>query len=101
MKAMHIERHNAAARLILKEILRGTKGNHYVVADIGSSEKMRGLGAFDNRINRIVSEQDMETLGYEPSIRDKLRPDILLILLLYRRETSLRQEKADHKEHYC
>ena len=79
MKAMHIERHNAAARLILKEILRGAKGNHYVVADIGSSEKMRGLGAFDNRVNRIVSEQDMETLGYEPSIRDKLRPDILLI----------------------
>ena len=55
MKVMHIERHNAAARLILKETLRGAKGNHYVFADIGSSEKMRGLGAFDNRVRHFES----------------------------------------------
>ena len=55
MKALYIERHNAAGRMILKALLTFGWGNSHMVADLGSEEKMRGLGAFDTRVNRLVS----------------------------------------------
>ena len=36
MKAMFIERHNAAARMILKLILEGSHGDRYILTDVGS-----------------------------------------------------------------
>ena len=36
MKAVFIERHNAAARMILKLILEGSHGDRYILADVGS-----------------------------------------------------------------
>ena len=78
MKAMYIERHNAAGRMILKALLTSGLGNNHIVADLGSGEKMRGLGAFDTRVNRLVSDQDMNVLGIDHNIRDKWRPDIAI-----------------------
>ena len=79
MKALYIERHNAAGRLILKEVLQGAKGHHQIIADIGSDEKMRGLGAFDNRLTNLLTDNDMTQPGLAPKIREKMRPDIMLV----------------------
>ena len=79
MKALYIERHNQAGRLILKDILKGGKGNNKIFADLGSEEKMRDLGTFDSRLTNLITDQDMLQNGLEIETRNKIRPDILFI----------------------
>ena len=81
LKALHIERHNAAGRLILKQILQGAKGNQWnVFADIGGPDKMVGLKVTDFRVPvDILSDQALAASGHDVAIRKKLRPDILLV----------------------
>ena len=58
MKAMFIERHNIAARMILKLLLEGSHGNCYLtLADVGSTNRLGDLGALDSRLpNWLVSD---------------------------------------------
>ena len=44
IEAMYIERHNAATREILRLILEGSRGNCYMLADTGSTNKLRNTG---------------------------------------------------------
>ena len=81
MKALYIERHNAAGRMMLKERQQGAKGNIKVMADLGSEEKMRGLGAYSQRISKaVISDRCLEQHGLDKQIRKKLRPDLMLQL---------------------
>ena len=50
MKAMFIERHSLAARMVLKLMLEGSHGKCYILADIGSTARLRDLGALDARL---------------------------------------------------
>ncbi len=80
MKAMQIERHNVAGRLILKEMLHGRHGNHHIVADIGRYDKVKDLGVHDNRVNEsILSDRTLVDQGESLDIRDLLRPDIMTV----------------------
>ena len=57
MKAMFIERHNIAARMVLKLLLEGSHGNCYILADIGSTTRLGDLGALDVRLpDWLISE---------------------------------------------
>ena len=77
MKAMYIERHNAAARKILKLIMEGAHGNCYMLADVGSSSRLGNLGALDSRLPAwILTDQDLAAAGAN---RDHLRPDIMVV----------------------
>lgn len=81
MKAFYIERHNAAGRMMLKERQCGAKGNIRVMADLGSKEKMRGLGAYSQRITKdIISDHCLVQHGLSMDVRRKLRPDVLIQL---------------------
>ena len=45
MKAMFIERHSIAARMVLKLLLEGSHGNCYVLANIGCTTPALGTWA--------------------------------------------------------
>ena len=79
MKALYIERHNSASRMILQEVLRGGRGNAQIFADIGSDAKMLGLGCFETRLTTLLTHRDMANAGLTIDDRAKMRPDILLI----------------------
>ena len=76
MKAMFIERHNIAARMILKLLLEGSHGNCYIWADVGSTNRLGDLGALDSRLpNWLISDSELLCEGL---CREALRPDILI-----------------------
>ena len=77
MKAMYIERHNAAGRFIAQEVRNGKHGNHVMIGDVGNAEKCMGLDFHSNRLPEwLLSDEDCSTAD---SIRAKLRPDLMLI----------------------
>ena len=71
MKAMFIERHNIAARMMLKLLLEGSHGNCCTLADVGSTNRLGDLGALDARLPN-------SELLCEGLCREALRPDILI-----------------------
>ena len=76
IKSIIIERHNHAARLILGALHRGSLGNCYTIADIGSQERMAGMQQHDTRIpDFMLADID---LPEGPSQPRKLRPDIMI-----------------------
>ena len=76
MKAMFIERHNIAARMILKLLLEGSHGNCYILADVGSTNRLGDLGALDSRLpNWLISDSELLCEGL---CREALRQDILI-----------------------
>jgi hypothetical protein len=71
MRARYIERHNEAARMITSALLLG-RGDAYVVADAGASEKLP-RGVHSTRLpGWLLPNTDPEALA-------KMRPDILLV----------------------
>ena len=63
MKALYIERHNAAGR-IAQEICNGAHGNHVMIGDVGNAEKCQGLEFHGTRIPEwLLSDQDCDTVA--------------------------------------
>ena len=76
MKAMYIERHNAATRKILRLILEGSRGSCLMLADVSSTDKLGNIGLLDSRLPEwLVPTNILQQRGLD---RDKLRPDILM-----------------------
>ena len=76
MKSMYIERHNAASIKILRLMLEGSRGNCYMLADVGSTDKLGNIGPLDSRLPEwLVPTNILLQRGLD---RDKLRPDILM-----------------------
>ncbi len=82
MKASYISRHNAAVRMIYKAISKGKHGGHYTIMDAGTAEHMQELGTQGNQLPAWLLPQDvLMDFGKDgvPVLRNKLRPDILII----------------------
>ena len=76
MKAMFIERHNLAARMILKLLIEGSRGNCHILVDVGSAARLGNLGALGSRLPAwLISDEDLLCEGL---VREELRPDILI-----------------------
>ena len=77
MKALYIERHNAAGRRIAQELCNGAHGNHIMVGDMGYAEKRQGLlFPLYQDSKWLLSDQDCDTVD---SDRFMLRPDLMVI----------------------
>ena len=84
LKSMYIERHNEAGRRIIKEMSKGKFGGHYTMADVGSYDKVEQLGIRDNRIPpSILSDKTIGSENLPLTIRQKLRPDIMVVEATY------------------
>ena len=78
MKGLIIERHNSAARLILKEFRKGNLGALDTYADdCGEASKVDGLELLGTRVPESIL--DDSELPEGPQQRGKLRPDILIV----------------------
>ena len=44
MKKQHIARHDAMMRMLIKEITKGAKGSHYLIADVGRVDTLKDIG---------------------------------------------------------
>jgi hypothetical protein len=74
MKPLYIERHNTAARTMLKAIRKGAHGAWHTVCDIGKQEKMKNIvHQYQNRIPSWILPNE------SPDMRGKCRPDILIV----------------------
>ena len=78
MKAVFIERHKIAARMLLKLLLKGSHGNCYILADVDSTTRLGDLGVLDSVLpNWLVSDSE---LVCEKFCRGTLRLDILITI---------------------
>jgi hypothetical protein len=67
MRALYIQRHDQACRILVKAIRRGRLGGYYMLADAGTTATLQPLGVTDKRIPGWL-------LPTAPS-----RPDILIV----------------------
>ena len=77
MKALYIERLNAAGRRIAQDICNGVHGIHIMVGDMGYAEKCQGLQfPLYQDSEGLLSDQDCDTVD---SDKFMLRPDLMVI----------------------
>ena len=48
MKKQHIARHDAMTRMLIKGFTKGTKGSHYLIADVGTTDTFKDIGVHSN-----------------------------------------------------
>ena len=54
MKKQHIARHDAMMRVIIKEFTKGSKGSHYLIADVGTVCTLKKIGVHSKRVPKFV-----------------------------------------------
>ena len=76
MQGMYTERHNAVGRIIIRAILKGSKGGEICSMDLGSGEKVAAAGV-GIPVPRFVPPEIIPLL----QARDlhKLKPDVLMV----------------------
>ena len=55
MKKQHIARHDAMMRMLIKGFTKGTKGSHYLIADVGTADTLKDIGVHSKRVPKFVS----------------------------------------------
>ena len=91
MKKQHIARHDAMMRMLIKGFTKGTKGSHYLIADVGTSDTLKDIGVHSKRVPKFVlpdSHIQHTTQDLQPcknnltcrvgSARNKMRPDMMM-----------------------
>ena len=90
IKKMHIYRHDEAARTIINAVNKGHHGSFSIIADVGIASTLSDLGVHHKRIPTWVLPdsmlpplqlQDHEELSEPSLIRDKTRPDVMIVEL--------------------
>ena len=44
MKKQHVAKHDAMMRMLIKAFTKGTKGSHYLIADVGTADTLKDIG---------------------------------------------------------
>ena len=55
MKKQHIARHDAMMRMLVKEMTNGTKGSHYLIADVGTVDTLQDLGVHSKQVPKCAA----------------------------------------------
>jgi len=90
--AIYIARHDKAMRKIIKEVMKGQSGSHFIIADVGQLEGLRQLGVHGKRIPEFVlndrslpqsytaaQDRNVASDNDPEQIRNKLRPDLMIV----------------------
>ena len=88
MRKLIIYRHDEAHRVIINAFNKETQGSHLLIADVGTQDVLKELGVHYKRIPKWVlpdnaimhMHQSVQAEG-PSTVRDKLRPDIMLVEL--------------------
>ena len=54
MKKQHIARHDTMMRMLVKEFTKGSKGSHYLIADVGTVDTLKKIGVHSKRVPKFV-----------------------------------------------
>ena len=54
LKKQHIARHDAMMRMLIKGFTKGTKGSHYLTADVGTADTLKDIGVHSKRVPEFV-----------------------------------------------
>ena len=94
LKKQHIARHDAMMRMLIKEFTNGTKGSHYLIADVGTVDALKDLGVHSKRVPKFVlpdshiqhTTQNTVSCRNHPlcrigDARKKMRPDMMVVEL--------------------
>ena len=77
MKAITIERHNAAGRCIARDVRNGTHGNLVMIGNVGNAEKCQDLHLHGSRVPKwLLSDRDLNAVR---ATRLTTRPDLMVI----------------------
>ena len=97
MKKQHIARHDGMImmRMLIKEFTKGTKGSHYLIADVGTADALKDIGVHSKRVPKYMlpdSHIQHTTLNIEPcrnhltcrveDTRKKMRPDMMVVEMI-------------------
>ena len=89
-------RHDAMMRMLIKEFTKGSKGSHYLIADVGTVDTLKDLGVHSKRVPKFVlpdSHIQHTTQNTEPcninnhstcrigEARKRMRPDMMIVEL--------------------
>ena len=55
MKKQHIARHDAMMRMLIKGFTKGTKGSHYLIADVGTADTLKDIGVHSKPVSQICA----------------------------------------------
>ena len=56
MEKQHIARHDAMMRMLIKEFTKGSKGSHYLIADVGTVDTLKDLGVHSCQTLRFSTQ---------------------------------------------
>ena len=54
MKRQHVARHDTMMRMLIKGFTKGTKGNQYLIADVGTTGTLKDIGVPSKRVPKFV-----------------------------------------------
>ena len=90
MKKQNIARHDAMMRI--KGFTKGTKGSHYLIADVGTADTLKNIGVHSIRVPKFVlpdshiqhTTQDLQPCRNNMTCRvgkaqNKMRPDMMIV----------------------
>ena len=94
-------RHDAMMRMLVKEFTKGSKGSHYLIADVGTVDTLNNIGVHNKGIPKFVlpdahiqhTTQNIASCvnALTCSICDgqkKTRPDMLIVEMTYAEQQS-------------
>ena len=54
MKKQHIARYDAMMRLLIREVTKGKRGSQYMIADVGTLDKLKEIGVHSKRVPSFI-----------------------------------------------
>lgn len=92
LKKLHIARHNLMMRMLIQAFTKGQLGSHYLVADVGTSDKLKNIGEHNTRVpDFVLPDLHLRNSGMDPSAcrvfllhrtgdtTSKMRPDVMIV----------------------
>jgi len=92
MSKQYTARHDKATRTVIQAFTKGQCGNHYLIADVGKIEGLKGIGVHSKRVPAFVlPDRCLQASGLDPMVergflqggavdtRSKMRPDMMIV----------------------
>ena len=67
MKKRHIARHDAMMQMLMKELTTGSRGSHYLIADVGTVDTLKSIGVHSKQIPKFVLPDPTFNTQYKTS----------------------------------
>ena len=95
VKKQHIARHDTLMRMLIRAFTRGKHGSHYLIADVGTMDKLKDIGVHSKRVPTfILPDSHLPEANHKhkdcraDDNRHKMRPDMMVVEMTEREQRS-------------